>query len=160
MEDQVKMVYDLPIAEMIEDFFDILKSITSGYASLEYKPKEYRLTSLSKVIFYLNGEPVDALTFLVFKENARPFAKRYCEKLKDILPRQQFHVAIQAKIGGKIIARSTLKSYRKDVTAKLYGGDNTRRTKLLDKQKRGKKLMRQLGKINVSSDVFFELLKK
>lgn len=111
-------------------------------------------------MFHLNGEPVDALSFLVYTDKARSFSLYYARKLKDILPQQQFAVAIQAKIGGKVICRETIRALRKDVTAKLYGGDNTRRTKLLDKQKKGKKLMRQLGKINVNSDVFFKLLKR
>lgn len=160
MEDHVKMRYDIPLAEVIENFFDILKSVSSGFASMEYKPSGYRPTRLQQVTISLNGDPVDALTFLVFKDDAVDFARKYCLKLKELLPRQQFVVPIQAKVGGKVIARETLKAYRKDVTAKLYGGDRTRATKLLDKQKRGKKLMRQIGRIHVDSDVFFQLLKK
>ena len=161
IEDNVIMKYSIPLSEMIDDFFDVLKSISSGYASIEYKVKEFRPTELEQVIFHLNGESVDALTFLVFKEKARQFAQYYTNKLIDILPRQQISIAIQAKIGGKVICRGDIKAFRKNVTARWHGGgDPTRKRKLLENQKRGKKLMRSLGKINVEPDVFFKLLKK
>ena len=160
LDDQVLLIYRIPLSQMIGNFFDRLNSATSGYASIEYKIIGHEPCDLVKVIFHLNGEPVDALTFLVYREKARQFSLHYARKLKTILPPQQFAVAIQAKIGGKIICRESIKALRKDVTAKLYGGDNTRRTKLLDKQKKGKIIMRQLGKINVNADVFFKLLKR
>jgi len=159
-DDQVIVDFEIPLSEMIGNFFDHLKSATSGYASVEYSVKEFRRCDLDLVIFHLNGDPVDALTFLVYKDKARKFSENYAKRLKEILPPQLFAVAIQAKVGGKIIARESIKALRKDVLAKLYGGDQTRKDKLLKKQKKGKKLMRTLGKIEVKPDVFFKLLKK
>ena len=144
---------------MITDFFDRMKSISSGYASLDYDFKKFELSDVVKVVFHLNGEPVDALTFLIHESRAVSFAKGYCLKLKDLLPTQLFKIAIQGKIGGKVIAREDIKAMRKDVTAKCYGGDVTRKRKLLDKQKRGKKRMRMLGNVPVNADVFLGLLK-
>ena len=139
----VNLRYEIPLSELISDFFDQLKSLSQGYASLDYEHSHYERTDIKKVTFYLNNEPVDALTFLVHEERKIHFAKGYAKRLKEILPPQLFKIAIQAKVGGKIIAREDIKALRKDVTAKLYGGDVTRRNKLLDRQKKGKKEMWQ-----------------
>ena len=133
------IVYNLPLAEVVFDFYDRLKSITSGYASFDYEFKKYIENDLVKVQILVNSEPVDALSFMCHRSKSASRGKIYCEKLKDLIPRQQFKIPLQATIGGKIIARETINSYRKDVTAKLYGGDVTRKNKLLDKQKKGKK---------------------
>ena len=153
------VVYDLPLAEVVFDFYDRLKSITSGYASFDYEFKEYIENDLVKVQILVNAEPVDALSFMCHRSKSASRGKVYCEKLKDLIPRQQFKIPLQATIGGKVIARETINSYRKDVTAKLYGGDVTRKNKLLDKQKKGKKRMRQFGKVEIPQSAFINVLK-
>ncbi|MEE2694861.1 MAG: translation elongation factor 4 [Pseudomonadota bacterium] len=151
--------YDLPLAEVVFDFYDRLKSITSGYASFDYEFKEYTESDLVRVQILVNTENVDALSFICHRSKSVSRGKVYCEKLKELIPRQQFKIPLQAAIGGKIIARETINSYRKDVTAKLYGGDVTRKNKLLDKQKKGKKRMRQFGKVEIPQSAFINVLK-
>ena len=153
------VIYQLPLAEVVFDFYDRLKSITSGYASFDYEFKDYQESDLVKVQILVNSEPVDALSFICHRSKSATRGKVYCEKLKDLIPRQQFKIPLQASIGGKIIARETINSYRKDVTAKLYGGDVTRKNKLLDKQKKGKKRMRQFGKVEIPQSAFINVLK-
>ena len=153
------VIYQLPLAEVVFDFYDRLKSISSGYASFDYEFKNYQESDLVKVQILVNSEPVDALSFICHRSKSATRGKVYCEKLKDLIPRQQFKIPLQASIGGKIIARETINSYRKDVTAKLYGGDVTRKNKLLDKQKKGKKRMRQFGKVEIPQSAFISVLK-
>ncbi|NCS97061.1 MAG: elongation factor 4 [Candidatus Pacebacteria bacterium] len=151
---------EVPLAEIITDFHDVLKSLTSGYASLEYSISEFRKVEAVKVTILLNAEPIDALSFIAVRERAEYEGRKIVAKLKDVLPRQMFEVPIQAAIGGKIIARETLKAFRKDVTAKLYGGDVTRRKKLLSKQAKGKKRMKQFGKVEINQETFMSILKR
>ena len=151
--------YKLPLNEVVFDFYDRLKSITKGYASFDYEITGYEVNNLVKVGILINGDPVDALSLIVHKDRSEQRGRALCERLKDLIPRQQFKVAIQAAIGGKIIARETVASFRKDVTQKLYGGDVTRKNKLLDKQKKGKKRMRQFGKVDIPQNTFLNALK-
>ena len=153
------LIFSLPLAEVVFDFYDKLKSITSGYASFDYEFESNRENDLVKVQILVNTEIVDALSFICHRSTAATRGKVFCEKLKDLIPRQQFKIPLQAAIGGKIIARETINSFRKDVTAKLYGGDVTRKNKLLDKQKKGKKRMRQFGKVEIPQSAFINVLK-
>ena len=153
------IVYKLPLNEVVFDFYDRLKSISKGYASFDYELIGYEINDLVKVSVMINGDPVDALSLIVHRERSQKRGRELCERLKELIPRQQFKVAIQAAIGGKIIARETVASFRKDVTQKLYGGDVTRKNKLLDKQKKGKKRMRQFGKVDIPQNAFLNALK-
>ncbi len=153
------LVFSLPLAEVVFDFYDRLKSITSGYASFDYEFEGKKINDLVRVQILVNTESVDALSFICHRSSASSRGKIFCEKLKDLIPRQQFKIPLQAAIGGKIIARETINSFRKDVTAKLYGGDVTRKNKLLDKQKKGKKRMRQFGKVEIPQSAFINVLK-
>ena len=157
--DRLELVYDLPLADVVVDFFDQLKSRSQGYASLDYEPVDYQQGDLVRVDILLNSEQVDAFSTIVHRDNAYEYGRRMAEKLKEIIPRQQFEVPIQAAIGGRIIARETVRAFRKDVTEKLYGGDVTRKNKLLKKQKEGKKKMKNIGRVEIPPDTFIRALR-
>ena len=157
--DRIELSFEMPLGEIVFDFYDKLKSISKGYASFDYSPIEYRTSVLAKLDILLNGDPVDALSALVHKTNSYTLGKKLCSKLKELIPRQQFDIAIQSAIGAKIISRETVKALRKDVTAKCYGGDISRKRKLLEKQKKGKKRMRQVGNVEIPQEAFLSVLK-
>ena len=157
--DRVELTFEMPLGEIVFDFYDKLKTISRGYASFDYFPLEFRQSNLAKLDILLNGDQVDALSALIFRDNAYTLGKKICLKLKELIPRQQFDIAIQSAIGAKIISRETVKALRKDVTAKCYGGDITRKRKLLEKQKKGKKRMRQVGNVEVPQSAFLAVLK-
>jgi GTP-binding protein LepA len=156
---RVEILFDIPLAEVIYHFYDNLKRITQGYGSLDYTPLDYRETHLVKLDILVNSEPLEPLSQLVFRDKAREYAMHACKKLEETIPRQNFKIAIQGAIGGTIIARRTINPYRKDVTAKCYGGDITRKRKLLEKQKKGKKKMKMVGQVAIPQEAFVAVLK-
>jgi GTP-binding protein LepA len=157
--ERVELNFDMPLAEIVFDFYDRLKTISRGYASFDYQPAGYKESTLVKMDILLNGKQVDALSAIIHKDNAFDLGKKICKKLKELIPKQQFEIAIQAGVGAKIIARETISALRKDVTAKCYGGDISRKRKLLEKQKEGKKRMRSVGNVDIPQSAFMAVLK-
>ena len=155
----VELIYQMPLSEMITDFYDKLKSVSSGFASLDWEFLEFRAVDAVKINLLVAGEKIDALSTIIVKSKAETTGRKLVEKLKEVLPRQNFEIAIQAAIGGKIIARETISPFRKDVTQKLYGVDRTRKDKLLDKQKKGKKKMKMIGRVEIPQEAFLSILK-
>ncbi|MFO0484361.1 MAG: elongation factor 4, partial [Sphingobacteriia bacterium] len=158
-QERVELIFNMPLAEVVFDFYDRLKSISKGYASLDYELGDYQTSHLVKLDIMLNGDRVDALSAIIHRDKAYDYGKKLCAKLKELIPRQQFEIAIQASIGTRVIARETVRALRKDVTAKCYGGDISRKRKLLEKQKKGKKRMRQIGSVEVPQSAFMAVLK-
>jgi GTP-binding protein LepA len=155
---RVEVVSEMPLSEVLFEFYGKLKTITRGYGSFDYETIEYRETDIAKVEILINGEPVDTLAYLVHRDKARARALHYCERLAEAIPKHQFKIPVQGAIGGKIIARTTIQAYRKDVTAKCYGGDVTRKKKLLEKQKKGKARMKQVGQVQIPQKAFIAVL--
>jgi len=156
---RLKVIFNIPLSEIITNFFDKLKSVSKGYATMDYTLTDYKKNDLVKVDILLNGDKVDAFSFICFRGNAEEKGRKIVDKIKEFVPRQLFEVPVQAAIGGKIIARETIKAFRKDVLAKCYGGDVTRQMKLLEKQKEGKKKLKMIGRVNVPNDIFVKILK-